>query len=107
MSFLSVEPQSRVLLESHSNNLLSQFDTQLGLITDRYLAFFQERRRIEVTYIDSLRKLHSKAKTVDASFDPRVEPTTTRAAWDNVRDHLERGILWIFWITMSSNPFQH
>jgi len=43
MSFLSVEPQSRVVLESHTNSLLSQFDTQLQIIADRYLAFFQER----------------------------------------------------------------
>ncbi|KAI9453197.1 hypothetical protein BJY52DRAFT_1189751 [Lactarius psammicola] len=90
MSFLSVEPQSRVVLESHSNSLLAQFDTQLGVIADRYLAFFQERRRIEATYIDSLRKLHREAKRVDASFDPRAEPTTTRAAWHTVRDNLER-----------------
>ncbi len=43
MSFISVEPQSRVFLESHSNNLLAQFDIQLEIIADRYLAFFQER----------------------------------------------------------------
>jgi hypothetical protein len=43
MSFLSVEPQSRVLLESHSNSLLAQLDTQLGIIANRYLAFFEER----------------------------------------------------------------
>ena len=43
MSFLSVEPQSRVVLESHSDNLLTQFDTHVQTITDRYLAFFQER----------------------------------------------------------------
>ncbi|KAH8989391.1 hypothetical protein EDB86DRAFT_1914472 [Lactarius hatsudake] len=90
MSFLSVEPQSRVLLESHSNSLLAQIDTQLQIIADRYLAFFQERRIIETTYIDSLRELHHKAKAVDASFDPRAEPTTTRTAWDKVRDNLER-----------------
>ncbi|KAI9430914.1 hypothetical protein H4582DRAFT_2103458 [Lactarius indigo] len=90
MSFISVEPQSRVLLETHSNSLLTQFDTQLEVITDRYLAFFRERRRIEATYINSLRKLHRHAKIVDATFDLRAEPTTTRAAWDNVRDNLER-----------------
>ncbi|KAH9007773.1 hypothetical protein EDB83DRAFT_2193921, partial [Lactarius deliciosus] len=33
-----------------------------------------------------------KAKAVDASFDPRAEPTTTRAAWDKVRDSLEREV---------------
>ena len=43
MAFLSAEPQSRVVLESHSNRLLAQFDTQLGIVTNRYLAFFQER----------------------------------------------------------------
>ena len=43
MSFISVEPQSRVFLESHSNNLLTQFDIQLEIVSDRYLAFFQER----------------------------------------------------------------
>ncbi|KAH9029688.1 hypothetical protein EDB85DRAFT_1509515 [Lactarius pseudohatsudake] len=89
MSFISVEPQSRVFLESHSNNLLTQFDIQLEIIADRYLAFFQERRRIEVSYISSLRKLHREATVVDAPFDPRAEPTTTRAAWDKVRDSLE------------------
>ena len=43
MSFLSVEPQSRVELKRHSNGLLKQFDIQLSLIEDRYLAFFQAR----------------------------------------------------------------
>ncbi|KAH8986340.1 hypothetical protein EDB92DRAFT_2022602 [Lactarius akahatsu] len=92
MSFLSVEPQSKVVLGSHSNSLLAQFDSQLGVIANRYLAFFRERRLIEATYIDSLRKLNRKAKAVDASFDPRAEPTTTRAAWDKVRDSLERAV---------------
>ncbi|KAH8989319.1 hypothetical protein EDB86DRAFT_1903013 [Lactarius hatsudake] len=90
MSFISVEPQSRVFLESHSNSLLTQFDIQLEIIADRYLAFFQERRRIEVSYISSLRKLHREATVVDAPFDPRAEPTTTRAAWEKVRDSLAR-----------------
>ncbi|KAF8265569.1 hypothetical protein EI94DRAFT_1787398 [Lactarius quietus] len=90
MSFVSVEPQSRVLLNSHSNSLLAQFNPQIRIITDRYLAFFEERRSIEATYVDSLRRLYRKAKTVDASFDPRAEPSTTRAAWDKLRDNLER-----------------
>ncbi|KAH8997020.1 hypothetical protein EDB86DRAFT_3155043 [Lactarius hatsudake] len=90
MSFLSVEPQSRAVLESHSNSLLTQFAIQLRIIVEHYLAFFQERRCIEATYVDSLQKLHRKAKTIDASFDPRAEPTTTRAAWDTVRDDLKR-----------------
>jgi len=43
MSFLSVEPQSRVLLGNYSNSLLAQFDAQLDILADRYLAFFRER----------------------------------------------------------------
>ncbi|KAH8977984.1 Rho GTPase activation protein [Lactarius akahatsu] len=88
--FHLVEPQSRVDSESHSNSLLAQIATQRQIVTNRYLAFFQERRSIEATYIDSLRKLHRKAKTVDASSDPRAEPTTTRTAWDKLRDNLEK-----------------
>ncbi|KAN0140324.1 hypothetical protein V8E53_002220 [Lactarius tabidus] len=38
--------------------------------------------------IDSLRKLHRKAENVDALFYPRAESTTTRTAWDKVRDNL-------------------
>ncbi|KAH9032171.1 Rho GTPase activation protein [Lactarius pseudohatsudake] len=101
MSFISVEPQPRVVSESHSNSLIAQLDTQLQIIANRYLAFFQEslafygnrsvvRRNIEATYINSLRKLHHKANTVDAAFDPRAEPTTTRVAWDTVRDNLDK-----------------
>ena len=128
MSFLSVEPQSRIVLENYSNTLLAQFDSHLGIIEDRYLAFFKERslnpvRVLHVTLtiqssgepsrqhsqlfsnkpnlpglisfvrsIDSLRKLHAKAKTVDASFDPHAEPSTTRAAWNAIRDNLEQGM---------------
>ncbi|KAN0140281.1 hypothetical protein V8E53_002177 [Lactarius tabidus] len=91
MSFLSVEPQSRVFLENYSNTLLAQFDSQSSIIANRYLDFFRERRDIEATYVNSLRRLHNKAKTIDASFDPRAEPSTTRAAWEKVRDNLEKG----------------
>ncbi|KAH9059290.1 Rho GTPase activation protein [Lactarius vividus] len=66
------------------------FPIRRSSVQNRYLAFFKERRRIEATYIDSLRKLYRRAKTVDASFGPRTEPTTTRVAWDKVRDDLER-----------------
>ena len=43
MSFISVQPQPRADLEKYSNRLLAQFDLQLGIIANRYLAFFQER----------------------------------------------------------------
>ena len=131
MSFLSVEPQSRVVLESHSDSLLAHIDTQLQTITDRYLAFFQERsvnfepmsyisyqpfdpqttdrgnlvsfRPIDwnISFIltelfswsiDSLRKLYRKAKITDDSSKTHAEPTNTRAAWDTVRDSVEKGM---------------
>ncbi|KAH9032182.1 hypothetical protein EDB85DRAFT_1275814 [Lactarius pseudohatsudake] len=90
MSFMSMEPQSREALETQSKCLLTLFDSHLKIIADRYLAFFQKRRRIEEEYITSLRKLHREANVVDASFDSRAEPTPTRAAWDILREGLER-----------------
>ncbi|KAH9033843.1 hypothetical protein EDB84DRAFT_1561580 [Lactarius hengduanensis] len=104
---MSTEPQPREALESQSKSLLGLFDSHLKIIADRYLAFFQKRsidlvlvlsftnpgsfrRRIEEEYINSLRTLHREAYVVDSSFDPRAELTTTRAAWDILRDGLER-----------------
>ncbi|KAH9057732.1 hypothetical protein EDB87DRAFT_1832883 [Lactarius vividus] len=111
MSFMS-EPQSREVLEQHSHKLLAEFDTQLRIIADRYLAFFQRRsqrcsidmiyftlanpwtfrRNVEATYIDSLLKLHRDASRLDPSSNPRIEPTTTRAAWNKIRDDLEKEV---------------
>ncbi|KAH9017977.1 hypothetical protein EDB85DRAFT_2154825 [Lactarius pseudohatsudake] len=91
MSFMS-EPQSREVLEQHSHKLLDEFDTQLRIIADRYLAFFQRRRSIEAVYINSLRKLHHDASQLDPSPNPRIEPTTTRAAWNKIRDNLGREV---------------
>lgn len=91
MSFMS-EPQSREVLEQHSHKLLAEFDTQLRIVADRYLAFFQRRRSIEAVYINSLRKLHHDASQLDSSHDPRIEPTTTRAAWNKIRDSLDREV---------------
>ncbi|KAH8979723.1 hypothetical protein EDB86DRAFT_609691 [Lactarius hatsudake] len=90
MPFISTEPQPREALETQSKSLLSLFDSHLKIIADRYLAFFQKRRRIEEEYIKSLRTLHREANVVDSSFDPHAELTTTRAAWDVLRDSLER-----------------
>ena len=39
-----------------------------------------------------MRRLYRKATTIDASFDPRSEPTNTRAAWDRVIENLESGM---------------
>lgn len=41
--------------------------------------------------VDSLQRLHRKAKIVDASFDDRIE-ITTRSVWAEVRDNIDRGV---------------
>ena len=67
MSFLSIEPQSRVVLENYSNSLLAQFDSQLGVIADRYLAFFQERsiNLVQVLYVYT--KCSNLRRTIEAT----------------------------------------
>ena len=81
MSFISVEPQSRVLLESHSNSLLAQFDSQLKIITVRYLAFFQERCvRVSVLIVPHFQvaltavRLQAKNRGNLVSCHPNIDP---------------------------------
>ncbi|KAF8058244.1 hypothetical protein FPV67DRAFT_1565725 [Lyophyllum atratum] len=66
------------------------FDAHLRLLSDSYLSFFQERKRIEETYVESLTKLHRKIKSFDTYLDDRGELNTTRSAWNEVRDSVER-----------------
>lgn len=67
MSFITVEPQSRVALESHSNGLLAQLDAHLGIIADRYLDFFRER---SINLVSSL-----KLNTNCSIFRQSIEAT--------------------------------
>ncbi|KAJ7596701.1 hypothetical protein C8J56DRAFT_918113 [Mycena floridula] len=69
---------------------LPLFDAQLRFLTDSYLNFFIERKRIEENYADSLVKLHRKIKALDGASDDRAELSTTRAVWNEVRDNTER-----------------
>jgi hypothetical protein len=41
--------------------------------------------------VDSLVKLHRKTKSIDLYLDDRGELSTTRTAWGEVRDNVERG----------------
>jgi hypothetical protein len=41
--------------------------------------------------VDSLINLHKKAKAADLLFDDRGELSTTRGAWSEVRENIERG----------------
>ncbi|KAF8640997.1 hypothetical protein AX17_000642 [Amanita inopinata Kibby_2008] len=93
----------------YANGPISLFDTHLRYLNDSYISFFQERyadlpfvtwnyqpiqvlvrKRIEETYIESLVKLHRKAKHIDSSLDDRGDLSTTRSAWNEVRDSIER-----------------
>ncbi|KAI0047664.1 RhoGAP-domain-containing protein [Auriscalpium vulgare] len=86
----AAEVPSRTSGDDLQNGLLSQFDLHLRVLTDSYLNFFQERKRVEETYVDSLTKLHRKAMAIDAFLDVRLDATTTRVAWREVRDNVER-----------------
>ncbi|KAG2370245.1 hypothetical protein BDR07DRAFT_1386850 [Suillus spraguei] len=66
------------------------FEHHLKVLTDSYLSFFQERKRIEEVYIESLLKLHRKVKSIDNYLDDRTELSTSRRAWNEVRDNVER-----------------
>ncbi|KAF9478021.1 RhoGAP-domain-containing protein [Pholiota conissans] len=69
---------------------LPLFDAQLRFVTESYLGFFQERRRIEETYVESLRKLHRRIKFVDASLDDRGDLNTVRSSWAEVVENIDR-----------------
>ncbi|KAG6827483.1 hypothetical protein H0H92_011586 [Tricholoma furcatifolium] len=59
------------------------FDAHLRILSESYLSFFQER-------IESLLKLHRKIKSFDTYLDNQGELSTTRSAWNEVRDGVER-----------------
>ncbi|KZP00770.1 RhoGAP-domain-containing protein [Calocera viscosa TUFC12733] len=69
-------------------HLVPWFDHHLKVLNDSYLAFFQERAKLEESYVDSLFKLYSRAKGIDAQLD-RVETSSTRLAWREVLGELE------------------
>ncbi|KAI0035293.1 hypothetical protein K488DRAFT_76750 [Vararia minispora EC-137] len=72
------------------NSPIPQFDFQLKVLSDSYLSFFNERRRIEEAYIDSMLKLHKRTRTIDLYLDDRPDRGTVRAAWTEIRDNVER-----------------
>ncbi|EMD41588.1 hypothetical protein CERSUDRAFT_110164 [Gelatoporia subvermispora B] len=69
---------------------MALFDLHLKFLSESYLTFFQERKRIEEAYIDALARLHRRVKDIDVSLDDRGELSTARAAWGEVRDNVER-----------------
>ncbi|TFY83128.1 hypothetical protein EWM64_g882 [Hericium alpestre] len=81
---------SRASLDAPSSGPIPQFDFNLKILTDSYLSFFSERKRVEEVYIDSLTKLYKKVKAIDSYLDDRSELSSTRKAWNEVRDNVER-----------------
>ncbi|KAI0768636.1 hypothetical protein BD413DRAFT_563758 [Trametes elegans] len=66
------------------------YELHLKVLTESYLAFFNERKRIEEQYVAALLKLHRKSKSIDAYLDDRMELNTTRVAWNEITDNVER-----------------
>ncbi|KAI0735515.1 hypothetical protein C8Q76DRAFT_611686 [Earliella scabrosa] len=66
------------------------FEMHLKVLSESYLAFFQERKRIEEQYVAALLKLHRKSKSIDAYMDDRIELSTTRVTWNEITDNVER-----------------
>lgn len=57
--------------------------------------------------IQSLQGLHKKIKLTDTNLDRGVELTSTRSAWNELRDNVERGALNSTHFTVpSANVFQ-
>ncbi|KAJ7102322.1 hypothetical protein B0H15DRAFT_943256 [Mycena belliarum] len=88
-------PSPRVSSDLPPSHPLSQgpiplFEGTLRVLSDSFIAFFQERKRIEESYVESLSKLHKKIKAIDAFLDDRTELSTTRSAWNEVRDNIDR-----------------
>ncbi|VDC01936.1 unnamed protein product [Peniophora sp. CBMAI 1063] len=84
-------PSSRATsLDVPQQGPIQQFDFQLKVLSDSYLAFFYERRRIEEVYIDSLAKLHTRTRTIDLYLDDKGDLSTARKAWGELRDDVER-----------------
>ncbi|KAG8983985.1 hypothetical protein FRB94_009703 [Tulasnella sp. JGI-2019a] len=72
-------------------NPVSLFDYHLKVLDNSYIAFFQERIRIEEQFIASLAQLHQRTRYLDSQVDGGTETNTTlRQAWREARENVER-----------------
>ncbi|KAH9032134.1 hypothetical protein EDB85DRAFT_1890798 [Lactarius pseudohatsudake] len=95
MSFLSVEPQSRVVLETRSNSPVAQIAIQLQIIAESYLAFFQERRRIEATCMwpTVVAEASAQQAFVDILDNDAIKPLRTlKETKDETRKRIEEDL---------------
>lgn len=57
--------------------------------------------------VDALTRLHKKAKSLDTYLDDRSEPSSVRKVWAEIRDGVERGVVfsykskWLWLITLT------
>ncbi|KAJ4476619.1 hypothetical protein J3R30DRAFT_309536 [Lentinula aciculospora] len=83
-------PRSSTSETPPPNGLIPLFEVQLRFLNDSYFSFFNERKRIEETYVESLLKLYRKIKSIDSFLDDRSDMSTARVAWAEIRENIER-----------------
>ncbi|KAK4686696.1 glucosamine-phosphate N-acetyltransferase, partial [Tremellales sp. Uapishka_1] len=62
---------------------------------ENYIQFFQDRIRVEETYVENLTKLYDRSIAIDSLHDEpsrRGPKSTARRAWQEVRDYTQREI---------------
>ncbi|KAI0963113.1 hypothetical protein AcW1_000286 [Taiwanofungus camphoratus] len=85
-------PFSRPSVSEVPQDAILTFDLHLKFLTESYLNFFLERKKIGENYVEALLRLHRKVKTTDTILDDplRGDLNTTRVAWVEVRDNVAR-----------------
>ncbi|WOO83507.1 Glucosamine 6-phosphate N-acetyltransferase 1 [Vanrija pseudolonga] len=76
-------------------DIVREFKRKLAEADENYISYFNERIKIEQSYIDQLGKLHAKTVGVDSvTFDAtrRDSNSSARRAWLEVRDYSQREI---------------
>ncbi|GJE85915.1 RhoGAP-domain-containing protein [Phanerochaete sordida] len=80
--------------DSANASPLPPIDGNLRILSDCYLLYFQERRKFEQAHIEALENLSKRLKTIDVYFvdryDPSLAKNTTREAWAELRNSLDR-----------------
>lgn len=82
----------RKITDPKTDDVVAKFKSKVDEVSEGYLAFFNERVRIEETYIDSLQRLYVRSRAFDAQFTDDLDGAmpTARLAWREVRDHTSR-----------------
>ncbi|KAI1795531.1 RhoGAP-domain-containing protein [Ganoderma leucocontextum] len=76
--------------DANATQSAALFDLHLKLLSESYLAFFVQRKKIEEQYVASLMKLHRKSKTIDVDLDDRTDLSAVRIAWNEIADNVEQ-----------------